>query len=171
MDFCDVCSAPASLVCSNCLDAVYCSEQCQQRDHPEHCNDCVHPADMDHEQLMEEIHMHVTDADEDHDRDHVKIGSQLIQGGAGEPEDLAQWLTTFLNDSIKRRYNRRRVRHQRRVTRRKIRRSRRERRRDRKGTRQAKALGREKGRLGRTELRTQKNKTQETSTTYLNLKK
>ena len=170
MDFCDVCSAPASLVCSNCLDAVYCSIQCQQRDRSEHCNDCTHPAEMDHEQLMDEIQMHIEHAEDDvFDPKHIKIGSQLIQGGA--PEDLAQWLTTFLNDGIKRRFNRRRVHHQRRATRRKIRRSRRENRRAKKGVRQAKALGREKGRLGRTELRTQKNKTQETSTTYLNLKK
>jgi len=168
MDSCDVCNSPAQYACSNCLDAVYCSPLCQQRDHSEHQMDCIHPSKMEDDHLMDEIRMHLEHIDEDHDAEAVKVGQRLIGLGVATPA-AREWLISFLDAGIKRRFNRQRVRHQRRATRPKIRKSRREGRDARKGTRQANALGREKKRLGKTELRTQKNKTQETTSTRRNL--
>lgn len=171
MDICDVCEKPASQVCGNCLDAVYCSKECQLKDHPDHCQDCVHPSQMDRDELMAEIKMHVDHADENHDANHVKIGVQLLQGSVGGSVDQSPvlWLLEHLNAGIRRRFNRQRVRHQRRKTRRGIRRTHREGRQANRGSRQAKALGREKGRLGRAKQRTNAAKGREDANTYTNL--
>ena len=172
MDFCDVCERPGSLVCSTCLDTVYCSKECQLKDHPEHCQDCIHPSQMDRDDLFEEIKMHIEHADEDHDSAHVKIGLQIINGSASvEEHSPVIWLLNHLGLDLKRSYNRRRVRHQRRRARRQIRRTRRERRKARRGTRQAKALGREKGRLGRAKGRTEVAKRREDTATFTSLKR
>ncbi len=162
MDFCDVCDKPASLLCSNCSDAIYCSVSCQQADHAEHCEDCIHPSQMDREELMEEIKMHLEHADEHHDAVQMQIGAQLVGAKSlgGTPiefasdEDLRNWLIAAPFAQAHRKFNRHRVRNQRRRVRRQRRQQRRRGRKARTGTRQAKALGREKGALGRTKART-----------------
>jgi len=167
MDFCDVCNGPANLMCGNCMDAVYCSEQCQLQDHPEHCKDCMHPSQMSHEDLVEEVRMHL----EDNAGEDRHIGAQLIGQAATEQttEQLRNWLIGAIFDPAKRHFNRTRVQHQRRAVRREKRSSRRRGRKARQGTRQAKALGREKYSLGVTQKRTARAEQRETLAQSRNL--
>jgi hypothetical protein len=155
------------------MDAVYCSKQCQERDHPDHCEDCVHPSEMDHEDLMEEVQMHLDHQDEHHDPLHMQIGAQLIGQAAimGEAttEELRDWLIGALFNQTKRKFNRGRVRRQRRKTRRQKRGLRRRGKKARKGTRQANALGREKKGLVVTKTRTAKAEQRETLAQRRNL--
>jgi hypothetical protein len=65
MDECDVCGKPAEHTCGKCFQAVYCSVDCQMKDHEEHAElECYEPHEMTPEQLRFEIQMEMMDNDE-----------------------------------------------------------------------------------------------------------
>ena len=57
-ELCDVCAAPAALVCSRCRAAVYCSQACQVQEWDDACTPhalvCAHWDEMSSEELAEE---------------------------------------------------------------------------------------------------------------------
>lgn len=137
MDECDFCGAEANLVCSECLQAVYCSEKCQHADHTEHAEECIHPSKMTDEQVADEIQVHLDHPFED---DEI-VGDSIFS------DDPRDWLLQHIGLNLKRRVNRRRVKSQKTGTRRKIRRARRETRKANRGKRNANQLARKKKQL------------------------
>ena len=85
-ELCDVCEAPASLLCSQCHSAIYCSRECQAEDHAEHVDECVHPADMTPDELLDELHVFVETEPEHELRDAalrvIGAGVHATEGAA-----------------------------------------------------------------------------------------
>lgn len=135
-ELCDVCEAPASLLCSQCHSAIYCSRECQAADHAEHVDECVHPADMTPDELLDELHVFVETEPEHALRDaalHVIGAGVHATEGAALLEDVldAHWDEELVGGyaSRARRANRRarrRIRRQARKQRRRARRTRRD---------------------------------------------
>ena len=89
-EVCDFCDQPASLVCSQCLDAVYCSRDCQAADWEGHEATCVHPHYLEDDDLVHDVCLVATDLAEEGHTEHAQIGFDLVR--AGELDAAADWL-------------------------------------------------------------------------------
>lgn len=61
---CDNCDGPATHLCGECLEAAYCSQECQREDREFHLSEaeCLHPRAMNHDEIMKHLRDHYDDA-------------------------------------------------------------------------------------------------------------
>lgn len=62
---CDNCDNLATHLCGACLEAAYCSRQCQLEDRDFHVSEgeCVHPTDMSHDEVIAHLGDHYDSCD------------------------------------------------------------------------------------------------------------
>lgn len=94
---CDNCDNLATHLCGECLEAAYCSRQCQMEDREFHVSEgeCVHPDNMTHEEVMAHLGDHYDKCDaflhdpNEAQKELIALRESLLIGGKGKNRNNA----------------------------------------------------------------------------------
>lgn len=130
VNLCDHCEAKeATIVCKECFQGMWCSEQCRLADAIDHEEyDCYHPDDLENDTVLEEVEYQTNDPTEARQMLKEMIGAQFLIGR--ESRARTRRLRRQRRDARKRRRRLRKKRKRVEKERRERRRLRRERRRE-----------------------------------------